>query len=78
MIVHMETLTNEKIRAIKLRREGLSYREIRKHVPVAKSTLSLWLKNIPLKEKDRKRLYTKQIYSLSLGSASQKIRREKK
>ena len=61
--------------AINLRRAGSSYGEIRRKVPVAKSTLSLWLKDFPLSEKDRKRLYTKQIEILSRGPNSQKERR---
>lgn len=63
--------------AVALRRQGLSYNEIRKNVPVAKSTLSLWLKAIRLPAKHRKRLYTKQIAFLSLGASSQKARRQK-
>lgn len=63
--------------AIKLRKTGLSYNEIRKFVPVAKSTLSLWLKDIKLSSKHRDKLYTKQLKSLSLGPRSQRIRREK-
>ncbi len=66
-----------KIEAIELRKKGLSYNEIRKSVKVAKSTLSLWLKNILLSPEHRKRLYTKQIKILSLGSKSQKQRRAK-
>ncbi|MBU2539736.1 hypothetical protein KJ786_01040 [Patescibacteria group bacterium] len=64
-----------KIKAIKLRKQGRSYNEIKKSVKVAKSTLSLWLKNIPLSPKHRKRLYTKQISILSKGPQSQKERR---
>lgn len=63
--------------AIRLRKQGLSYNEIRKEVNVAKSTLSLWLKSILLRPDDRKRLYTKQIQILSKGPASQKERRIK-
>lgn len=66
-----------KIKAVKLRKKGLSYNEIRKSVKVAKSTLSLWLKNISLSQKHRKRLYTKQISILSMGSQSQKERRQR-
>ncbi|KKS82998.1 MAG: hypothetical protein UV58_C0002G0008 [Candidatus Wolfebacteria bacterium GW2011_GWC1_43_10] len=62
--------------AEELRRKGLSYNEIRKKIGVSKSSLSLWLKSIPLKEEDRKRLYTKRIVALSLGPHSQKQRRE--
>lgn len=63
--------------AIKLRKRGLSYNEIRKKIPVAKSTLSLWLKSVPLKEEHRKRLYTKQIEILARGPQSQKERRKR-
>ncbi len=42
--------------ALKLRMRGLSYNEIRKEVSVAKSTLSLWLRNIVLSDKARERL----------------------
>ncbi len=66
-----------KKKAIKLRNKGLSYNEIKKEVPIAKSTLSLWLKSILLKPEHQKRLYTKQIQILSKGPQSQKSRREK-
>ena len=39
--------------AIALRRGGLSYREIRDQLPVSKSTLSLWLRDVPLTEEQR-------------------------
>lgn len=66
-----------KKKARELRRRGLSYKEIRETVPVAKSTLSLWLKNVPLKPEDKARLYTKQIQILSRGAPCQKERRAK-
>lgn len=71
----MEALPEFKARAIKLRKRGLSYNEIRKQIPVAKSTLSLWLKDVPLKEEHRQKLYSKKIHYLSYGSQSQKERR---
>lgn len=61
--------------AEELRREGLSYREIRKKIPVSKSTLSLWLKSVLLSQQQKDRLYTKQIEILSRGHQSQKERR---
>lgn len=64
-----------KKKAIDLRGGGLSYGEIKKVLGVSKSSLSLWLKSIPLKSEYKKRLYTKQIRSLSLGAKSQKERR---
>ena len=64
-----------KAKAIELRKKGLSYGEIKKEVHVAKSTLSLWLKAIPLTEKQKKRLYTKSVLILARGPQSQKERR---
>ena len=63
--------------AIRLRKKGLSYSEIQHHVKVAKSSLSLWLKDVKLKPEHRERLYTKKIQFLNLGSRSQKERRER-
>ena len=73
----MDSASRLKLRkkARKLRLTGLSYKEIRKIVPVAKSTLSLWLKDVPLTPDQRDRLYTKQIQILSRGASSQKERR---
>jgi hypothetical protein len=68
---------NLKTRAIELRKKGLSYNEIKKQIPVSKSTLSLWLKNIPLKTEYKKRFYTKNILILARGPQSQKQRRLK-
>lgn len=39
--------------AVAMRREGRSYREIREVVGVSKSTLSLWLRDVPLTEDQR-------------------------
>jgi hypothetical protein len=60
---------------IRLRKRGLSYNEIRKKFPVSKASLSLWLKSVPLSDEHKKRLYSKRILSLALGSQSQKERR---
>lgn len=66
-----------KTKAIYLRKRGLSYNEIRHHVPVAKSTLSLWLKSTPLSKEHKRRLYTKNILLLSRGPNSQHERRKR-
>lgn len=71
----MDAKTKERILAIKLRKDGLSYGEIMQQIPVAKSSLSLWLKSVRLKPEHRKRLYTKHIMFLSRGAQSQKERR---
>ncbi|MEK7095086.1 MAG: hypothetical protein AAB917_00305 [Patescibacteria group bacterium] len=38
----------EKKKAIELRKKGLSYNQIRELIPVSKSTMSLWLRDMPL------------------------------
>jgi len=71
----MKSFSTLKKKALVLRRKGLSYNEIKRKVPVAKSTLSLWLKYIKLKPEYRQRLYTKQVQILARGPQSQKERR---
>ena len=66
-----------KKQATQLRQNGNSYREISYKLGVPKSTLSYWLKTVPLRKKDRNRLYTNQIKNLSSGPSSQKMRRKK-
>ncbi len=55
----MSEKTEEKIRAIALRKQGLSYNEILREVPVAKSTLSVWLKDVGLAKAQRQALTLK-------------------
>lgn len=66
-----------KRKAILLRKKGLSYNEIRKQINIAKSTLSLWLRDIRLNDDHRERLYNKRIHFLSFGPRSQKERRQR-
>jgi hypothetical protein len=40
--------------AVVLRRSGLSYREILQELPVSKSSLSLWLRDVPLTDEHRR------------------------
>lgn len=63
--------------AVNLRIDGLSYNEIKSKIGISKSTLSYWLKNVPLKASHKKRLYTKQVLYLSFGSKSQRERRKR-
>ena len=49
----MRAKVQERRRAIELRRQGKSYAEIMALVPVAKGTLSEWLKDTPLSKKER-------------------------
>ena len=51
----MKKMVQEKETAVALRKKGLSYNEILKRIPVAKSSLSLWLRDLPL-TKDEKRI----------------------
>lgn len=64
-----------KEKAISLRKQGFSYKEIKQKIGVSKSTLSCWLKTVELTPEQRERLYTKQIEILSRGTQSQKERR---
>ena len=49
----------EKLKAVELRKGGLSYSEILNLVPVAKSTLSVWLKDVGLAKKQKQHLTEK-------------------
>lgn len=49
----------EKEAAISLRKQGLSYNEILRKIPVAKSTLSVWLRDIGLAKQQKQRLTEK-------------------
>ena len=44
----MKALRKEKTEAIRMRQEGASYSQIRQKVSVSKSSLSLWLRDLPL------------------------------
>jgi len=60
--------TKEKEKAIKLRKRGRSYSEILKEVPVAKSTLSLWLRSVGLAKRQKQRLTEKRLAALLRGA----------
>jgi hypothetical protein len=53
-----------KEKARTLRKKGLGYNEILKHIPVAKSTISLWVRDIRLTEDQRRKLYDRQDSSM--------------
>lgn len=65
----------EKVKAVELRREGFSYREILRQVPVAKSTLSLWLRTVGLSRPQRQRLTEKRLAAARRGW--EQLRRER-
>jgi hypothetical protein len=68
----MLTKAIEKERAIELRKRGFSYSEVLKEVPVAKSTLSLWLREIGLSKKQKQRLTEKKLLSALWGAEKRK------
>lgn len=53
------TKVREKLEAIRLRKEGFSYTEILRKVPVRKSTLSVWLRDIGLAKRHIQRFTEK-------------------
>ncbi len=61
--------------ALILRKKGLSYREILIHVPVAKSSLSLWLREVKLAKKQTQRLTQKKILSAMKGAVKRRQQR---
>ena len=67
--------TQEKEKAIKLRERGFSYSEILKEVPVAKSTLSLWLRSVGLAKKHKQRLTEKRLAAALRGAKARKDQR---
>ena len=68
----MQEKIAEKQKAIELRKQGFSYREILEKIPVAKSSLSLWLKSVKLAESQTQRLTEKKIASALRGAMKRK------
>ena len=56
-----------KTKAIKLRKQGFSYSEIRKEVNVSRSTLSLWCRDVAISEKQALRLSRKRLEGSERG-----------
>ena len=57
----------EREQAIKLRKQGFSYSEILQKIPIARSTLSLWLRNAKLAKKQRQRITEKRLKAARRG-----------
>ena len=66
----------EKMMVEKLRKEGLSYREIMQQVAISKSSISLWCKDIKLTRQQEKRLKSKRPKGY-LGALANKVKRQK-
>ncbi len=54
--MYMNSKVHIKAKAIALRKKGYSYNDIIERLPVAKSTLSNWLKDLPLSQEEKKTL----------------------
>jgi len=63
----MKSLVREKELAIELRKRGHSYSEILQKVKVAKSSLSLWLKDLPLTAREKGILKKRKNSNISRG-----------
>jgi hypothetical protein len=64
-----------KVRAIALRRKGKTYREILLEVPVAKSTLSAWFREVELSTPQKQRLTQKRKDAAMRGAEARRINR---
>ncbi len=64
-----------KERAISLRKSGLSYSEILETIPVAKSTLALWLGSVGLSKKQKKRITQKKLAAARRGGEIRRFQR---
>lgn len=73
----MKTNSEKEFAARAMRKEGKSYGEICKRLDVAKSTLSYWLKDIPLTKTQRSLFYTERIRNLSQGPHGSRARRQR-
>lgn len=65
----------EKEKAVLLRKQGKSYSEIMETVPVSKSTLSLWLRNVGLSKKQAQVFSIKKHQAQLRGGAARKTDR---
>jgi hypothetical protein len=70
-------LVQEQKEAISLRKKGYSYREILQKIPVAKSTLSLWLRKVGLSKRQEQRLTVKRLEAGRRGAQARKNERLK-
>src|SRR3989344_1141225 len=64
-----------KEKAIGLRKQGFTYNEILKDVPVVKSTLSLWLRSVGLAKRQKQIITEKRIAARLKGAFARKQQR---
>ena len=63
----MRSKVREKEESVRLRKQGYSYNDILKKVPVARSSISLWLKDLPLTKKEKRCLKRRRDKNISHG-----------
>jgi hypothetical protein len=70
--------TREKEKAILLRKQGKTYSEILSIIPVAKSTLSIWLQSVNLSKQQKQRITQKKLDSARRGGEVKRKQRIEK
>lgn len=65
----------ERHRAIRLRKQGKTYGEILSQIPVAKSTLSLWLRSIGLAKRQKQNITKKRLAAAQRGANARRVHR---
>jgi len=65
----------EKAKAVKLRKQGKTYNEIITEVGVAKSTLSLWLREVGLSRTQQQKLTKRKVAAQKLGAEKRRSQR---
>jgi transcriptional regulator with XRE-family HTH domain len=68
--------SDERRLAVNLRKQGYSYRQILGKVGVAKSTLSLWLRDVGLAKQQKQKLTERRISAALRGAHSRRVRKE--
>ncbi|MDP2720345.1 MAG: hypothetical protein Q8O75_00015 [bacterium] len=68
----------EKYEAIRLRKLGLSYSSIRRKLKISKSTLSLWLRDIELDPKQKKKILVGLEKSRAAGAMKKRADRQRR
>lgn len=64
---YMKSKVQERAKVLALRRKGYTYREILAEVPVAKSSVSLWLKDSPLTTAEKQALKKRRTAGIRRG-----------
>ena len=67
MFCNMKSKLEEKQQVIKLRKLGYTYNEILAEVPVARSSVSLWCKDLPLNKEEQEILRQRKDSNISKG-----------